>query len=374
MGAPALLVFLNGNDNTAEAPNENYARELLELFTIGRGPEVGPGDYTNYTEEDIRAMSKILTGWRDYGYNSTETGEFGSRFRPARHSREPVTLSHRFDNATINFTGPTAHEQLTDFILKREEVSRFMMRNLYRWFVYYEITDEVEANVIEPLARQFREGDYEIAPVVRTLLSSNHFYATDSMGPMIRHPYDFVAGTLKALDVDPDTANAREEYNFGGALQGVCTSLGMSYFTIPNVAGWKAFYQAPLYYRDWINSATLQIRRDFTNGILTRGIPIQGFGTYEISLVDLIAQFPDPSDLPALIDNLSRLLFPRPITEAQREYLMDLVIPGLPETQWTVEYQEYLANPNDATIRAALETKLRRTVRFMLTMPEAQLS
>ena len=93
--APAMLLFLNGNENTFEAPNENYARELLELFTIGKGDAVGDGDYTNYTEVDVAALAKSLTGWTS---RVNDNGEIAGRFVPNRHDTSEKQLSHRFNN------------------------------------------------------------------------------------------------------------------------------------------------------------------------------------------------------------------------------------------------------------------------------------
>ena len=131
---PSMLRFLNGNVNTVGAPNENYARELLELFTIGKGPQIGSGDYTNYTEQDVVAMAKSLTGWRDYGYRSSRDGAYGSLFRPNQHDSSTVQLSHHFGNRQLASSGAGTYADLVDLILEQEEVSRFIVRKLYRWF------------------------------------------------------------------------------------------------------------------------------------------------------------------------------------------------------------------------------------------------
>ena len=98
------------------------------------------------------------------------------------------------------------------------------------------------------------------------------------------------------------------------------------------------------------------------------------FGFFRVELLPLINQFPNPGNLSSMIDELAGHLFPRPITEAQKNYLKNLVVPGLPDSQWSIEYAEYQANPNDENIIAALETKLRRTVAAMVAMPEYQLN
>ena len=370
---PLMLTFLNGNQNTRQAPNENYARELLELFTIGKGPQVGEGDYTHYTEQDVVAMAKSLTGWQDFGFNDTTSGDFGSRFRPGRHDGSTVQLSHRFGNRQFSSSGENTYADLVDLILEQDEVARFMVRNFYRWFVYYDITEEVETNVIEPLATLFRQNNYEVKPVLRALLGSAHFYDVLNQGPMIKHPLNYTMGLLRNFDFTPQ-GNERSQGRLHVAVSGFARDLGMTHFTPPNVAGWKAFYQEPLYYRLWINSATLPLRHNYARNLLQNRTEVQGYGTLTISLLDLVSQFPEPSQLYPMIDEWVLLLFPRPIPESQREFLKDTLLPGLPETQWTTEWFELQSNPGDAALAEALENKLRRMVIAMTEMPEFQLS
>src|SRR5688572_10041187 len=188
---PLMLEYLNGNENNKNAPNENYARELLELFTIGKGEQAGPGDYTNYTEEDIKEIARALTGWViDFSKYALAGDLPPAIFRPNRHDTESKTLSHRFGNAVIDNLGDQEYKKVIDIILARDEVSRFMARNIYRWFVYYNIDAEIESSVIEPLAEIFRNENYEIVPVVAALLSSEHFYHENAIGAMIKSPVD----------------------------------------------------------------------------------------------------------------------------------------------------------------------------------------
>ena len=107
---PAMLRFLNGNQNTNSAPNENFARELLELYTIGKGTLAGPGDYTFYTEQDVVEMAKILTGWKDTGHNSSNPEvEVDSIFLPEKHDTSVKTLSNRFNQVQIPDLGASEY-------------------------------------------------------------------------------------------------------------------------------------------------------------------------------------------------------------------------------------------------------------------------
>ena len=160
---PAMLIYLNGNQNKAGNPNENYARELLELFTIGKGPQIGPGDYSNYTEQDVAEIARVLSGWRDFGFTlDSSDGQFGSEFHPDKHDEGVKTLSYHFNNASISNMGDQEYAYLIDLIFQQDEVARFICRKLYRWFVFYTIDEDVEANIIEPMAQILIDNDYEI--------------------------------------------------------------------------------------------------------------------------------------------------------------------------------------------------------------------
>lgn len=372
---PQMLGFLNGSQNTARAPNENYARELLELFTIGKGPQVGADDYTNYTEQDVVALAKSLTGWRNASRPTSEGDDLASTFTANRHDASTVTLSHRFDNQVLPSSGEDTYKDVVDMVLAQEEVARFIVRKLYRWFVYYEITPEAEAEVIEPLATLFRDSDYAIKPTLRALLGSEHFFDALSQGPMIKNPITFTVGMLRNFEVDTTQANETDRQALGFAVYGFLNQMEMAYFVLPNVAGWRAYYQEPLFYRDWINSATLPRRLELTSLLMNQGIRVRGLNAaLETNLLTITNQFPEPASLWPMIESWVSLLFPRPIPQEQLEFIKNILLPGLPDTQWAVEYADYVANPNDQEVINALEQSLRRMVLSMTEMPEYQLS
>ncbi|HEX8461100.1 MAG TPA: DUF1800 family protein, partial [Segetibacter sp.] len=152
---PAMLIYLNGQFNTATAPDENYGRELQELFCCGKGPG------SLYTESDVKAAAKVLTGWR----NNPAT--ISSYFTASRHDTTNKQFSAFYNNTVITGrTGATAGDLELDALLtmvfNAQEVSKYICRRLYRWFVYYDIDSSVETNVIEPLAVIFRNNNYEL--------------------------------------------------------------------------------------------------------------------------------------------------------------------------------------------------------------------
>lgn len=370
---PAMLRFLNGNQNTKNAPNENYARELLELFTIGKGPLVAPGDYTNYTEADISAMAKVLTGWRDTGFNAVNPDiPVGSFFQANRHDTGDKQLSYRFGNTTISNMAELEYAHLVDVIFQQPEVARFISRKLYRWFIYYIIDDNAEQNVIGPMAQLLIDNDYALQPALMALLRSEHFYDMLNVGPMIKNPMDFIVSSAKPFGVPfpPELArlyNTMLRFFSSGTLQ------QMEYYNPPSVAGWKAYYQEPLFYRTWINATTLPVRMALTDSLATTGFLVNGFRV-QIDPLAFVATFDNPFDPNAVIEEARSILFPQPITDGQKAALKEILIPGLPDYEWTVEYSDYLANPDNANLAEAVASKLRQLLQAMLSMPEFYLS
>ena len=367
----AMLRYLNGNQNTDDAPNENYARELLELFTIGKGPLAGEDDYTNYTELDVREIAKILTGWRDFGYFTRGFQEYDVRFIPNRHDTTTKILSHRFNGVQISNMGDQEYKALIEIIFQQEEVSRFIARKIYRWFVYYDIDDQIESGVIEPMAEILRNADYEMYPMVRALLSSQHFYDEYAIGSLIKNPIDFIVGQVKQLKVDFGE-NLIFNYNVWARLYEFATILQMNYFQPPSVAGWKAYYQEPLYYRTWVNASTIS-NRFLLAVILINGIDVGDF-RIQADLLGLVEQINNSNNPIGLIEGLSEIYLTKPLSSAQVNYLKSILIPGLPDYEWTLEYDAYLSNPDDTNLKTAIENRLRAMFIGLVSMPEYQLS
>ncbi len=371
---PAMLRFLNGNQNTAQAPNENFARELFELFTIGKGPQIAPGDYTHYTEEDILEASRILTGWVDLGYFSLndQYPEPVAFFRRFRHDTGAKQLSEKFDNALITNQNESEYAALVDIIFQQKETARFICRKLYRWFLYYDIDETVEKNMIEPMAELLIQENFEMEPVLRTLLRSAHFFDALSIGPMIKNPIDFCINIFKQTLIEfPEDLEA--SYTLQGLLFSFISNQQMEYFNPPDVAGWKAYYQAPNYYRTWINSSTLINRANFTSVLATVGFNLFG-SMLKSGVFEMATQTSKADDPNVLIKEWGDLLFPQPITEEQLVDLKEALIPGLPDYEWTIEYNQYLANPDDQQHAFAVELRLRALLQAMLVMPEYYLS
>ncbi|MFN7119309.1 MAG: DUF1800 family protein [Saprospiraceae bacterium] len=371
---PAMLRFLNGNQNTRRAPNENYARELMELFTLGKGDTAGPGDYTTFTEHDVVQMARVLTGWRDVGhYSNNPAINVGAVFQPNQHDTGTKQLSHRFSNITIGNMGDQEYKHLVDIIFQKPEVALFISRKLYRWFVYYEIDAATEQQVIAPMAQLLIDHNYDIQPALTALLKSEHFFHILSIGPMIKNPLDFIVSAIKQTGTALPTALAMQYASWLSLFRSAQT-MQMEYFNPPDVAGWKAYYQEPTYYRIWINASTLPPRMTYTNTLTGNGYGIGGGFRLKINVLDFIKTLDDPYDPNKVVTGFAKILFPQPLSEPQVLALKEVLIPGLPDYEWGIEYTDYEANPNNTQLARAVEAKLRELLSAMLSMPEFYLS
>lgn len=362
----SMLVFLNGDQNLADEPNENYARELLELFTIGRGPLAGEGDYTNYTEQDIASFARALTGWSPWN-TEFETGHF----RTWAYDNGEKQLSHRFNNLVIQPEGDQEYKRVVDIIFSKDEVARHISRRLFIWFVNYNINDDVEANVIEPMAQLILENDYEMKPAISALLSSEYFFKEGISGSMIKNPLDYVMSIVNTFNLE-SPQDTILDYEAWLSWHWDLDKLGFVPFKMPSVAGWPAYHQAPIFYRDWINSASLAIRKkmiDKPHYIYPNLDPnLPGY-----NFIEFIATLDNPLDINDLIKESCDILYPRKLSQENLDFFKEVVLEGLPDFEWGVEYNDYLQNPSEEK-RIAVERKLCNLYKTMFSIPEFQLS
>lgn len=370
---PNMLIYLSGSQNSNTAPNENYSRELLELFSIGKGAAVGNGDYTNYTEDDVVQMAKALTGWKVKGLNNPDT--LTSFFSNNKHTTGDKNLSHRFNNAIISENGENEYKDLIDKIFEQEECSKFIMRKLYRWFVNAEISEDIETHIIEPLAENIRNNNYEIEPALKILLASEHFF--ENTFCMIKSPIDLILSATKSLLLSAPTSSINEEYEFALILYLATSDIGQSIFHHPDVAGWKAYYQKPLYYKTWVNNYLLPKRLEYCKVLVTGGILLIDEKSYIVPplvpVLLIVSSITTAEDPIILIRSLTNQLFNYEISQNQIDSLKDILIPGLPDFEWTIEYLDYLEDPSDNDLRTSIENKLRNLIGTMVQMSEFQI-
>ena len=369
---PAMLRYLNGNQSVTGAPNENYGRELLELFTVGKGPLIGTGNYTNYTEADVQAAAKVLTGWRDQA-----TVPVGSYFTASRHDTTTKVFSSAFGNASITASGNTEYQALINLIFQQVETARFIVRKLYRWFVYYLIDTQVETDIIRPLATILITNNFDMVPVLRALFSSEHFFDTLNVGCLIKSPLDFTVGLCRQMQVVFPTAATNQvvQYGMWDYLYGLAYLQQQTLGDPPNVAGWAAYYQTPQYHELWINAVTLPRRNQVTDLFIGSGYTRSGIKIV-IDVLALTQSFPaaTASDCNLLIDEYVKLMVPIALTTNQIAFLKAALLPGLPDFEWTVEWQQYLAAPTNTAKKAAVTTKLQAMLRALMGLAEYHLS
>ncbi|XWW48444.1 DUF1800 domain-containing protein [Fibrella sp. USSR17] len=367
---PAMLRYLNGNQNVVGKPNENYGRELQELFTIGVG---------NYTEDDVKAAARVLTGWADTGYRTTTTAAITATFRTAQHDTTDKVFSASYQNKVIKGrTGTTAGDdelnELIDMILAQAEAARFIVRKLYRWFVNADITPDIEQNFIEPLAKVFRQGGYEIRPVVVALLTSQHFYDEALRGAIVKSPLELNVGTLRFFGITAPDAVANPT-GFTQLMSFIHTrnkEQQLDMLDQPTVFGWRPYYDTG-FYDLWINSTTLALRGYYTD-LLTGGTVKYGTDKLTLDTIALAKLTSDPSDPVKLIDEWAALLYAVDLTATQRDFLIDnVLVAGLPRYEWTDEWLTYTTDATNKSKQMAVSAKLNATLQYMFRLAEYQL-
>lgn len=365
---PAMLVYLNGEQNTKAAPDENYGRELQELFTVGKDLPM------HYTEDDVKAAAKVLTGWRN---NRLGISSF---FDANKHDTTNKQFSAFYNNTVVTGrTGVTAGmDELNDMltmIFAQQEVSKYICRKLYRYFIYYVIDETVETNVILPLAQYFRDNNYDIKLVLTKLLKSEHFFDPLNMGCMIKQPADQLIGSSRVMGLTfPTAANLEQQYGHWTFMQQFGIVCGQDIGDPPNVAGWPAFYEDPQFYELWINSDTLPKRNLFNDLMVYVGYRRSGFNL----IYDTIAfadQFPNPQDPNALINNITTYFHPIPLSQTSKDTLKIayLLTGQLTDSYWTDAWNAHKSNPADVTAKKAVTDRLMALLKHMFGLAEYQL-
>ncbi len=366
---PQMLRYLNGEKNTATAPDENYGRELQELFCCGKGPG------SQYTENDVKEAAKVLTGWQVNYTNGT------SYFTSSRHSAVNKQFSSFYGNTIITGrTGATAGllelDDLLTMIFNQQEVAKYIVRKLYRWFVYYDIDATTEANVIVPLATIFRNGNYELKPVLQTLFKSEHFYDVLNQNCIIKNPSDLVIGAVREMNVtfapstDWDT-NYGLWYNFYAGMAVMQQYLGDP----PNVAGLQAYYQEPTFHEIWINSDTLPKRNQYTDNMIANGYTRNGIKA-QFNLPVWVQQLYNPGNPNDLIDGILTTSFRIGLSnESKKQIKTQILLSGQQyDYYWTNAWHAYIAAPTNTTNFNTVNNRLKSLFSYLMALSEYQLS
>jgi uncharacterized protein (DUF1800 family) len=314
---PTMLIYLDGNNSRGTAPNENYGRELLELFTLGIG---------NYSENDVKQAAKVLSGYQvkglDVAYDATRS-----------YKETSVTILGKTAKFNVN--------SLVDLIFEQKACAEFICRKIYQQFVYYK-ADEV---FVKKMADVFRTNNFELKPLLRFLLLSDEFYKPSILASRIKDPQELMIGSLKALQVPaPDWANVFE----------LAKTLQMQLFQPPDVAGWPG-------QRDWISSNTYPYRGGYTDSLLS-GKRYNGANvTGKVDTLVYARSFSTSENAAAFVNQLIDLFILFPISDTKRTFLLETMLDGTIAANWSTSTLQ-------ANVRVA------RVLKAIMRMPEFQLN
>ncbi len=363
----AMLIYLNGYVNTKTAPDENYARELMELFTLGKLPE------SQYTEDDVKAAARVLTGWR---INYTGLSTF---FSDVVHDQTNKTFSSFFNNTVINGQTGAAGANETDDLInmifsKSDVVARHVVRKLYRYFVYYVIDTNIENNVIIPLANDFKVN-WEIKPLLSALLKSEHFYDTKNVGCYIKNPLDVFGSFIKQFNVQFPSSVPEDIHDSYYAVWAGAAVSGMFLGNPPNVSGWPAYYQTPQYHQLWLNSDTLPKRIQYTVALMV-GFNYKGSKKLQADVIEFAKQSSDPSNPNTLIQETIDFLYAMDISSTQKAGLKQstLLFGQTNDIYWTNAWNDYINNPSDTNKKNTVTNGLYLMLKYLLDLAENQLA
>lgn len=392
----SMVRYLNNDTNTKSNPQENFAREFLELFTIGKGPQIAPGDYTHYTEDDIVQAAKVLTGYQlqtNRLLNDTETGLPRAKVTFSRHHTGNKQFSAKFQDTII--AGATSSAQfeseITGFVnmvFAQEQVSLNFCRRIYRYFVHRNISEEVENDIIVPLAQTFRNNGYEILPVLTQLFKSQHFYDMDDsdnsdeiVGGMIKSPLELSLQALSFFNIaipNPLTQNTTHYNTFwiSGVMDRMLALANLNMFAPPDVAGYPAYHQEPDYSRHWFNSTSIVARYKLPTILLTGKRVIGSSPNSSIGIklnitpwIKTSGVVSDPADAYVLVRDLMDYMLPaNPSTERFDYFYNEVFLDGLPAEDWAYEWANYLSTGNETEVRIPLE----RLITGIMYSPEYQ--
>ncbi len=371
----AMMKFLDTASNTKWSPNENYSRELLELYSIGKGLQTGPGDYSNFTEDDILSGARILTGWK-VRENMSSTANPYIEFEPNHHDTDPKQLSYHFNNMILFNDDENEYKNFIDAIFSKEETAYHICRKLYKYFVSTELTEQIEATVIETMAQTMISNNYEIRPVLAQLFKSEHFYDSTIIGSHLKAPYEFIFSMLNPTLSFP---SHNEEGNnvIWNILYNAASVMDQNWYVAPSVAGWPAYYVKPGYMQLWLNSATID-RRFWLVSLLTEhstGISDDVTGTvysFKIDALAFVDQLQTPSDGVAVIEQMCNLFFARPLLQTKKDRLLNILSDFLPAFEWTLQYNEYLSNTHDPVLREPVKQRVEAVLSEIFKLPEFQ--
>ena len=380
---PAMMFYLNNQANTATAPDENFAREIMELFTLGKDP------LSQYNQSDVIAAAQVLTGWRVQNLN---TATPSTMFMPAFHKTGAKQFSAFFNNTVIQNPTPsnTANgaAELDAFIdmlfTKTQVISEYICRRLYRYFIYYDIDANIEANVITPLAQTFVASNWNILPVLNKLFKSEHFFDMANKGVIIKSPFDVIIGTLKHFNLSYNVSiptNYQAQYQLWSYFNNsICLPMEQRMGSIPNVSGWNAYYQGPAFHEYWINTNTIQKRFAFLERVFGVGYSLNYNGLVTLVKADpilYVQQFTaiNISNPNELVAECIKYLLPVDLSVSQKNAIKQqtLLYLQVTDSYWTTAWINYIGAPTNTAYKTLVTERIKNLLYTLVQLAEYQL-
>jgi hypothetical protein len=311
---PAMLVFLNGNLNVAAEPNENYARELMELFTMGEG--------NGYTQDDIVEVSRALTGYQINMY-ACQVAPF---FNPGLYDQTPKTIFGQ----TGNWNYLNVHDLIFEY--RQEEVANFICGKLYKFYVY----EEIDENIVQGLAQTFIDNNWQIEPVLRQLFSSEHFYEERFINARIKSPLESLISTVQLTGAE---LNTNFDQNLIGTITYGASNLGQEVFNPVDVAGWQEHHT-------WLSENTMTRRWSLCTNILNNIFNFgSGFLQNDFRTLAVAVSSPDETDPLVVTQGLVRHFLNRDLDDNLLQIALQYFKGEIPENYfqdgtWTVNYAD----------------------------------
>jgi len=370
---PAMLIYLNGRYSTKSAPDENYGRELQELFTVSKY------NTPNYTEPDVKAAARALTGWQ----LDTTTNPVSSKFTPTRHDTTNKQFSSFYNNTVITgqtgANGANEVDALIDMIFTATatQTANWICTKLYRFFVYYDtVTDpSVQSTIINGMVTSLIANHWNITPVLKLLLKSQHFFDTNSRGCYIRTPLDFFVGNYRTFGMSlPAGFDTPKTYSAWYTLVSNAALNGIDLGEPPNVSGYPAYYQTPQYYELWINSNTYPHRLKIIDALLGTGLAVSG-GRLKIDVLAFAQTCSNPDDPDILLQYFCDLLLGLDLSATRKTSLKTSILLSGQTTNyyWTKAWTDYTSSPGNSTFKGIVTTRITSLLSELMHSPEHML-
>jgi uncharacterized protein (DUF1800 family) len=364
-----MLIFLNGLYNNKSAPDENYARELQELFTLGK-------ENSSYTEDDVKQAAKVLTGHRTSYYDTNYS------FDASAHDESNKQFSSFYGSRVIQgragADGENELDDLLDMIFtKKVIIATYICKKLYRFFVHYSVHPTIENELIGGLAYTFMSNNWEIKPVLKQLLKSTHFFDMNSTDCLIKNPMDYYIGLVKTSYVKmPDKSDILHNHQANIMVYYILYNLAMEPANPPSVAGWAAYHQTPQFHQIWINSNTLPNRLLYTDYLFTDyGVYASADVQFKSDVIEFAKQCSLPSDPNVLINFFIMRLLSFGLSVNSMANLKTILLGGLPnDFYWSNAWVNYITFPDNQLYEGVVRSRLQNLLTQLARQAEQQIA